>query len=350
MDDMYKSIKAFLYDRTSSPLFGAFLLSWLLVNFKVVLTVFSSEDLQSKFHTIDILFSNIPFFEQQILWLGIIIHSLLIPAMVTLSYIYLYPLLAKPVYEHSLKKQKELREIKQKEEGLRRLSHEESREIYRKMAEVENKYNQQEEKHRKQIEALLSEIEELKRHAEKDPVLLKRVTELENKTTKVHAFDRAKLKKYDIKRKVDRLPTGNFSFEQLMGKEDWAKLDDGEKRTLGKVFNQSVKAGEYLGVSYEGEDANNHARYKKAAIRNINRQKETEKLSELKERILKAFVKYNESYLEEDALQVAGVHTIEWELALEELSHSKYLTYDNISGTYSLLTKGKKYLSDNKML
>ena len=156
---MYKSIKAFLYDRTSSPLFGAFIISWSIINYRVILTIFSGESLANKFEVINTLFQPIDtgfFFVSAAL-----VHGFIYPVIATLLYIYLYPRLAKPVYKHSLKKQIELREIKQEEESNRLLTLEESREIYKEMAEVENRYNQQEEIHRKQVAGLISEVEKL---------------------------------------------------------------------------------------------------------------------------------------------------------------------------------------------
>lgn len=81
--------------------------------------------------------------------------------MLTLSYIYIYPLLAKPVYEHSLKKQKALREIKQQEENNRLLSVEESREIYRQLSSLQAENLKETEDHAKQILALTQTINDL---------------------------------------------------------------------------------------------------------------------------------------------------------------------------------------------
>lgn len=330
MDDMYKSIKAFLYDRTSSPLFGAFLTSWLLVNFKIVLTIFSSEDLVTKFQIIENLFS-ITVFEQQHYWLGFFVHSLLLPAVLTVSYIYLYPLLAKPVYEHSLRKQRELREVRQTAENESLLSVEESHKIRVELASLKDK-------RRAEVESYINE----------NSSLLKRIQELEHSGGRASPYDKAGLDKYEIQSKIDQLPSGNFSFEQLMGKKDWAGLGDGEKRELGKAFNKYVTAGGYLGVSYEGRDASNHALYKKVSAR-INKSKETQKLSKLKDEILQAFAKSNTNELDRSDFGGKGVHPIELDLAFDELCQGGYL-YSPFDGSYILQTKGKKYLADNNML
>lgn len=44
-DELKKSISAILYERTTSPLFGSFILSWTVWNWKIFyITLFISED------------------------------------------------------------------------------------------------------------------------------------------------------------------------------------------------------------------------------------------------------------------------------------------------------------------
>jgi len=44
MDDIFKSIKAFLYDRVASPLFGAFVTAWSIWNYRVISILLSDEN------------------------------------------------------------------------------------------------------------------------------------------------------------------------------------------------------------------------------------------------------------------------------------------------------------------
>lgn len=324
---MYKSIKAFLYDRTSSPLFGAFIISWSIINYRVILTIFSGESLANKFEVINTLFQPIDtgFF----LVSGALVHGFIYPVIATLSYIYLYPRLAKPVYKHSLKKQIELREVKQEEESNRLLTLEESRDIYREMAEVEEKFNVQQEKHRAQVSGLIAQIKGLE------------------KTDKVDSPNKTSLTEYNIDDKIDQLPEGNFSFEQLMGGENWSGLDDGEKRTLGKMFNKNVKTGGYLGVSYEGEGSNNRAQYVKKDTSKA-KSKEQQKLSDLKEKILSVFASsYDKDLTKNDFYNLD--HVVKVDLALEDMLNQNYLH----KGGYEHLTlkqKGREYIVDNNLL
>lgn len=48
-EDTVKSIKAYLYDKTVSPLCGAFIVSWLLWNHRFVLAIIFGDGIQEKF-------------------------------------------------------------------------------------------------------------------------------------------------------------------------------------------------------------------------------------------------------------------------------------------------------------
>jgi len=126
--DAITSIKATLYDRASSPLFGAFVLAWCIWNYRVIAILFSGEDINIQFAAIDHRFALliVPYINFE---LGLILHGLLIPMGIALFYIFLYPRLSIPVYERSLEDQKELRRLKQEKEDNELLSVEESREF-----------------------------------------------------------------------------------------------------------------------------------------------------------------------------------------------------------------------------
>ena len=56
IDDIKKSISATLYERTTSPLFGAFFFSWVVWNWKIIIALFftTSKELKvTKFEYID---------------------------------------------------------------------------------------------------------------------------------------------------------------------------------------------------------------------------------------------------------------------------------------------------------
>lgn len=161
MQDIIKSIKAYLYDRSSSPLLGAFVCAWVAWNFKVFLIVFSSEKILDKLYLIDTYWDS-----KRIL--SIKGHELYIPAydeflaptIITVLYLYAYPYLAKHVYGYYLDRQSELKTIKQTKERLRLLSVEESRDLIIKHEQLEEKYTEETEQLREQLKAYKDKLSE----------------------------------------------------------------------------------------------------------------------------------------------------------------------------------------------
>lgn len=104
MDDYIKSIKAQLYDRAVSPLFGTFALSWAAWNYKFIVLLVSTMEVEKKLSYIpSVLYTS---------WGDRLGTGLIFPAITTFAFIYGYPHVAKPVYRYVRQKQKELREIK----------------------------------------------------------------------------------------------------------------------------------------------------------------------------------------------------------------------------------------------
>lgn len=145
MREILGSIKAYLYDRSSSPLFGAFVISWSLWNYKVIATLLASDALPTKFAEIDRILGSIDFaIGSSNYWVSAkLFDGFIMPALATVFYIYAYPYLAKPVYEYSLRRQKELREIKQEQENNQLLSVEDSRELYKKLALLQETFDKE---------------------------------------------------------------------------------------------------------------------------------------------------------------------------------------------------------------
>jgi hypothetical protein len=156
VDDILKSIKAYLYDRSSSPLFGAFVLSWSAWNYKFIVALFTAGSLQEKFTFIEPIFSRIEIeiFGHGFWFSGAFVNGFFVPALVAYAYLYAYPRLAKPVYEHSLKMQKELRELKQKTEDNRLLSVEESRELHKKLTLLQSEFDKATESYQQELTSL----------------------------------------------------------------------------------------------------------------------------------------------------------------------------------------------------
>lgn len=133
-NELTKSIKAALYDRTVSPLFGAFLISWLAWNHRFVVVLLSSMDVAEKFSYID---ENI-----YGTWWPLVGNAFLLPLLTALFFIFAYPYPAKYVYEFWRHRQKELKLIRQKIEDETPLTMAESRVLREKLADVSFDYEQ----------------------------------------------------------------------------------------------------------------------------------------------------------------------------------------------------------------
>ncbi|MFA7610468.1 MAG: hypothetical protein WCY51_03160, partial [Sulfurimonas sp.] len=116
MEEIIKSIKAFLYDRASSPLIGALIVSWSFWNYKMFFILFSDEKIENKFLLINTLFDKnnpIEFLGLALPFsLSMLLDGAVYPILLTIFYIYVYPFLAKPVYKYNLQEQLKLINLK----------------------------------------------------------------------------------------------------------------------------------------------------------------------------------------------------------------------------------------------
>src|SRR6266851_7214692 len=121
LNDVITTIKAQLYDRAVSPLFGAFALSWVGWNYRFIAVLLYSIPINEKFNFIDkVLFPDF--------W-TIVTRGIIYPLLTTAFNIYVYPWPAKKVFEYWRNRQKELNEIRQKIEDETPLTKEEARQI-----------------------------------------------------------------------------------------------------------------------------------------------------------------------------------------------------------------------------
>ncbi|HCG9714071.1 TPA: hypothetical protein NKA25_003994 [Vibrio parahaemolyticus] len=143
--DVLTSIKAYLYDRTSSPLLGAFATSLALWNFKILMLFFSKTPYAVKVWEIDFFYSQ-PFFSSidNLSWLTNYWMCLyLMPAVTSLFYIYVFPWFSHRVFEFSYNKQIALNNKKKEMQGSELISAEEKEELLSKIEKlnIENRAN-----------------------------------------------------------------------------------------------------------------------------------------------------------------------------------------------------------------
>lgn len=169
--DVLTSIKAYLYDRTSSPLLGAFATSLALWNFKILMLFFSKTPYAVKVWEIDFFYSQ-PFFPSidGLSWVTNYWMCLyLMPLATSLFYIYVFPWFSHRVFEFSYNKQIALNNKKKEMQGSELISMEEKEELLASIERlnVESRANalklrEEVSKLENQLDSVISEREELK--------------------------------------------------------------------------------------------------------------------------------------------------------------------------------------------
>jgi len=165
MEDLLRSIKAFLYERAVSPLAGAFIIAWLVSNYRVIVILLSDVHFRYKFAAIDEYFSianisKIEFLDQNF---GYVYLGLARPVILAGFYIFLYPLLAIPVYNFTLFVKQKLRRIKQKVEKEKLLSLQESTKLLTQIDEIQDIFSDEAAKWMKEKATFIENIESLEK-------------------------------------------------------------------------------------------------------------------------------------------------------------------------------------------
>lgn len=132
MDEYIKSIKAHLYDRATSPLFGTFAASWLAWNYKFVVVLASAMDVEKK-----LMFISTTLYGSAWDRYGI---GLFFPLLTAVAFLYCYPFLAKPIYRFVRQKQIELQDVKRQIEGETTLTVKDSRILRRALLTQEREF------------------------------------------------------------------------------------------------------------------------------------------------------------------------------------------------------------------
>jgi len=122
-----ESIKTAVVERTVSPLFGSFVLSWSVWNYRFFMAVLSDLKFKEKLDYIDqVLFRTSEDY---------FLRGFFYPLVTTALVIYAYPYPAKWTFEFWRKRQRELKELRQRIDEETPLTVEESRQVRKQMAE-----------------------------------------------------------------------------------------------------------------------------------------------------------------------------------------------------------------------
>lgn len=129
--DILQSAKQSLTERFASPLMGSFVISWCLWNWKFLVILFSNASVSQTFALIE----KVSFPNTEVL----VTRGILYPLLTAAVYIFVYPYPAKLVYAYTLRRQREINQIKQSIADETPLTLEESRRLRAEYIEHERK-------------------------------------------------------------------------------------------------------------------------------------------------------------------------------------------------------------------
>ncbi|MBL4588711.1 MAG: DUF1413 domain-containing protein, partial [Alphaproteobacteria bacterium] len=279
-EDTFKSIKAFLYDRSVSPLFGAFIAAWSVWNYRVIAILLSDEKISDQFDKIDGLYPSllIPNINYDV---GVFAYGWFPPMILTFFYIYVYPMLAEPVYKFSLSKQIKLKEIKQAEEDNELLTVEQSRhireQVYKQKEEFEKILIQREEDIQQKNDEIKRKNEDLVRiEGEKKKVeanLAQCMAKSRSRKSRdaFHAKIKEKQSKIEddpqLASMIEALPYGGFRISNLFSDEEWSEMTKSEKEYSDETLKDMVDEGVVLNVTFLGLGVSGRYIYLKESVK-----------------------------------------------------------------------------------
>lgn len=126
IDELVKTVRLHLSEKLTSPLLGAFAVSWCVWNHRAIIVVLSGEPVEKKFELLDRVVY--PSLDQSLM------TGLVYPLLTSLAYLFLYPYPAKFVYEYTRMKQREMLDIRRRIEEETPLTVEDSRRIRSELA------------------------------------------------------------------------------------------------------------------------------------------------------------------------------------------------------------------------
>lgn len=126
--DVFDSLRLNWVSRTSSPLFGALGISWLVWNHRLLFVLFADKPVSWRFAYIDVhLYPDT--------W-RFVAYNVVGPVASALFYLYVFPYPAREVFKFTLKKKRELNELANEIEGQRLLTVDEGQVLRRQIDEA----------------------------------------------------------------------------------------------------------------------------------------------------------------------------------------------------------------------
>lgn len=146
MKEILNSLRLQINERLNSPLFGSFIIAWVCWNHRLLFVLFSSQPVEKRFEFID----------SQIYATGWNVwnNGVIKPVLSAILFIYLYPIISKHFYAYWLKRQVELKELRDNIESATLLTREESRAFRMAMIKIREEYEETINRQAAEIEAL----------------------------------------------------------------------------------------------------------------------------------------------------------------------------------------------------
>lgn len=127
--ELTNSIKSKLYDFHYSPFMSSFVISWIILNHKYLIIVFSKEKLELKLEMLN---------KYQFETIYGCTSSFIIPILIALFYVFFYPLIAFIFYKVTLIYQEMMRSEKHKIENKTLITKEEKEILINELSELKN--------------------------------------------------------------------------------------------------------------------------------------------------------------------------------------------------------------------
>jgi hypothetical protein len=163
IDDLLKSAKETLAERLASPLLGGFAAAWCLWNYKFLVVLFSAAGVSQTFKLIE----TIAFPDT---W-SLVMRGTLYPLASALLYVFVYPYPARFVYAFTLKRQREVNQIKRQIEEETLLTLEQSRTLRAEYFELERKNQENIDRLNSEISRLSAALDQAQKESQSGPDL-----------------------------------------------------------------------------------------------------------------------------------------------------------------------------------
>jgi hypothetical protein len=158
IDELLKSAKETLAERLASPLLGGFAVAWCFWNYKFLVILFSAAGVSQTFKLID----TVAFPDS---W-SLVTRGGVYPLVSALLYVFAYPYPARIVYTFTLKRQREVNQIRRQIEEETLLTLEQSRTLRAEYVQLERKNQGSVDRLNTEISRLSAALDQVQRESE----------------------------------------------------------------------------------------------------------------------------------------------------------------------------------------